>query len=66
MFTSIVQCQAKKGKTEELARKVRNEVLHTLQNRPGFIDFVACDFPPRRFLVEKLPTRRSGLALRAP
>jgi heme-degrading monooxygenase HmoA len=41
MFTSIVQCQAKKGKTEELARKVRNEVLHTLQNRPGFIDLVA-------------------------
>jgi hypothetical protein len=28
--------------------------------------FVACDFPPRGFLVEKLPTRESGLALRAP
>lgn len=41
MFTRIVECQAKKGKTEVVAMKVRNEVLPTLQKQPGFIDLVA-------------------------
>ena len=41
MFTRIVECQAKKGKSEVLAKKVRNEVLPTLQKQPGFIDLVA-------------------------
>jgi len=41
MFTRIVECQAKKGKTDVLANKVRNEVLPTLQKQPGFIDLVA-------------------------
>ena len=41
MFTRIVECQAKKGKTEELARKVHNDVLPALQKQPGFIDLVA-------------------------
>lgn len=41
MFTRIVECQAKKGKAEVLAKKVRNEVLPTLQKQPGFIDLVA-------------------------
>jgi heme-degrading monooxygenase HmoA len=41
MFTRIVECQAKKGKTEEVAKKVRNEVLPILQKQPGFIDLVA-------------------------
>jgi quinol monooxygenase YgiN len=41
MFIRIVECRAKKGKTEVLAKKVRNEVLFTLQKQPGFIDLVA-------------------------
>lgn len=41
MFTRIVECRAKKGKTEVLAKKVGNEVLFTLQKQPGFIDLVA-------------------------
>jgi heme-degrading monooxygenase HmoA len=41
MFTRIVECQAKKGKTEVLAKKVRTEVLPALQTQPGFIDLVA-------------------------
>jgi quinol monooxygenase YgiN len=41
MFTRIVECRAKKGKTEVLAKKVGNEVLFTLQRQPGFIDLVA-------------------------
>jgi heme-degrading monooxygenase HmoA len=41
MFTSVVECQAKKGKTEVLAKKVRNDVLPNLQKQPGFIDLVA-------------------------
>jgi len=41
MFTRIVECQAKKAKTDVLAKKVRNEVLPTLQKQPGFIDLVA-------------------------
>lgn len=41
MFTRIVECQAKKGKTDVLAKKVRNELLPTLQKLPGFIDLVA-------------------------
>jgi quinol monooxygenase YgiN len=41
MFTRIVECQAKKGKAEVVAKKVRNEVLPTLQKQPGFIDLVA-------------------------
>ncbi len=40
MFTRIVECQAKKGRTDVLAKKVRNEVLPTLQKQPGFIDLV--------------------------
>ena len=40
MFTRIVECQAKKAKTDVLAKKVRNEVLPTLQKQPGFIDLV--------------------------
>ena len=40
MFTRIVECQAKKGKTEVLAKKVRNEVLPALQKQPGFIDLI--------------------------
>jgi quinol monooxygenase YgiN len=41
MFTRIVECQAKKGKTNALANKVRNEVLPTLQKQPGFMDLIA-------------------------
>jgi heme-degrading monooxygenase HmoA len=41
MFTRIVECQAKKGKTDVLAKKMRNEVLPSLQKQPGFIDLVA-------------------------
>jgi heme-degrading monooxygenase HmoA len=41
MFIRIVECQAKKGRTDVLAKKVRNEVLPTLQKQPGFIDLVA-------------------------
>jgi heme-degrading monooxygenase HmoA len=41
MFTRIVECQAKKGKSEILAKKVRNEVLPSLQKQPGFVDLVA-------------------------
>lgn len=41
MFTRIVECCAKKGKTEVLAMKMGNEVLFTLQRQPGFIDLVA-------------------------
>ena len=41
MFTRIVECHAKKGKTEEVTKKVRNEVLPILQKEPGFIDLVA-------------------------
>jgi heme-degrading monooxygenase HmoA len=41
MFTRIVECRAKKGKAEVLAKKVGNEVLFTLQKQPGFIDLVA-------------------------
>ena len=41
MFTRIVECQAKKGITDVLVKKVRNEVLPTLQKQPGFIDLVA-------------------------
>lgn len=41
MFTRILECQAKKGRTDVLAKKVRNEVLLTLHKQPGFIDLVA-------------------------
>jgi quinol monooxygenase YgiN len=41
MITRIVECQAKMGKAEELAKKVRNVVLPILQKQPGFIDLVA-------------------------
>jgi heme-degrading monooxygenase HmoA len=41
MFTRIVECQAKQGKSEVLAKKVRNEVLPSLQKQPGFVDLVA-------------------------
>lgn len=41
MFTRLVECQAKKGKTDVLAKKMRNEVLPSLQKQPGFIDLVA-------------------------
>lgn len=41
MFTRIVECHAKKGKTEEVTKRVRNEVLPILQKEPGFIDLVA-------------------------
>jgi heme-degrading monooxygenase HmoA len=41
MFTRIVECRTKKGKTDVVANKVRNEVLPTLQKQPGFIDLVA-------------------------
>jgi heme-degrading monooxygenase HmoA len=40
MFTRIVECQAKPGKQEELADKVRNEVLAILQRHPGFVDLI--------------------------
>jgi hypothetical protein len=33
MFTRVVECQANKGKTEVVARTVRNEVLPTLQKQ---------------------------------
>ena len=41
MFTRIVECPAKKGKTEELAQKIRTDLLPTLQKQPGFIDLIA-------------------------
>jgi len=41
MYTRIVECQAKKGRTDVLARKMHKEVLPALQSQPGFIDFVA-------------------------
>ncbi len=41
MFTRIVECQAKRGKTDVVANKVRNEVLPTLRKQPGFVDFMA-------------------------
>ena len=41
MYTRILECQARKGKTDVLARKVHNEVLPALQRQPGFIDLVA-------------------------
>lgn len=41
MFARIVECHAKTGKTDEVAKKVRNEVLPFLQKQPGFIDLVA-------------------------
>jgi heme-degrading monooxygenase HmoA len=40
MFTRIVECQAKPGKQEELANKLRNEVLAILQRQPGFVDLI--------------------------
>jgi heme-degrading monooxygenase HmoA len=41
MYTRIVECHAKKGKTDVLARKLHNDVLPLLQRQPGFIDLVA-------------------------
>jgi heme-degrading monooxygenase HmoA len=41
MFTRVVECEAKKGKSEDLTRKLRNEVLPALLKQPGFIDLIA-------------------------
>jgi heme-degrading monooxygenase HmoA len=41
VFRHGVECQAKKGKTDVLARKLHKEVLPALQRQPGFIDLVA-------------------------
>ena len=41
MFTRIVECQAKRGKAEVLAKKVCSDVLPALQKQPGFIDLLA-------------------------
>jgi hypothetical protein len=50
------------------ARRVTKMIWSSNRGQDRFdgLLFVACDFPPRRFLVEKPPTRESGLALRAP
>ncbi len=41
MFTRVVECEAKKGKSEDLTRRMRNEVLPALKRQPGFIDLIA-------------------------
>ena len=43
MFTRIVECKAKPGKREELATKIRNEVLAILQRQSGFVDLVTLE-----------------------
>ncbi len=41
MLTRIVECHAKTGKQDELANKVRTEVLTILKRQPGFVDLIA-------------------------
>jgi len=43
MFTRIVECKAKPGKREELATKIRNEVLALLQRQSGFVDLITLE-----------------------
>lgn len=41
MFTRIVECYVKKGKTQEFTEKMQNHVLPILQSQPGFVDLLA-------------------------
>lgn len=41
MFTRFVECEAKKGKSEDLTGRLRNEVLPALRRLPGFVDLIA-------------------------
>lgn len=41
MFTRVVECQAKKGKTEELTSRLRTQLLSTFQKQVGFVDLMA-------------------------
>ena len=40
MFTRVVACQAKAGRSEALVRKVKEEVLPILQKQSGFVDLL--------------------------
>ena len=41
MFARTVECQAKRGQSEEMNTRVNNDVVPTLQKQPGFVEFLA-------------------------
>ena len=38
MFTRIVECNVKPGKSEEFTRKIDQEIIPILKDQPGFVD----------------------------
>jgi len=41
MFARVVECQAKDGMGMQISSKLTNDVLPSLQEQPGFVDFFA-------------------------
>ena len=40
MFARVVECQSTVGRSEQVARKLNNDVLPILQKQPGFVNFL--------------------------
>jgi len=41
MFARVVESQSTVGRSEQVARKLNNDVLPIVQKQPGFVDFLA-------------------------